>query len=287
MATIQQNDDLALEPLSTISVKGSGHPLDPFNVGQIIKPGELVDFVEITPLNRTELVMYNQLLAHAWADIGERGKVHKISKAVLRGSHESNDRLNKAFDRLMGAWARIQYKHPKTGKEKTLRVHLIGSNAEEQEKQGYFYWTFPPELLMIIENSRVWAKIKSQIMYSLSSKYSIRLYEMVARRIGMNKQFEVFDVDRLRGLMGVPPDKLVRFADLNKHCLKPALAEVNQLSDFKVSIAKIKRGRTVEKLMIEWSHKNAEEIREAAREREQASVGRSARRAGQVEVIQF
>lgn len=287
MASIREQEVSESVPLSTISVKGSGHPLDPFNVGQIIKPGELVDFVEITPLNRAELIMYNQLLAHAWSDIGERGKVHRISKAILRGSHESNDRLNKAFDRLMGAWARIQYKHPKTGKEKTLRVHLIGSNAEEQEQQGYFYWTFPSELVMIIENSRVWAKIKSQVMYSLSSKYSIRLYELIARRIGMHKQFEVFDVDRLRGLMGVPPNKLTRFADFNKHCLKPALAEVNQLSDFKVDIAKIKRGRTVEKLMLQWSHKDTGEIQTAAEERERASIGRSARRAGKVELIKF
>lgn len=287
MSSVHEQNTTEAAALSTIAVRGSGNPLDPFNAGQIIKPGELVDFVEITPLNRAELIMYNQLLAHAWQEIGERGKVHRISKAVLRGSHESNDRLNKAFDTLMGAWARIQYKNHKTGKEKTLRVHLIGSNTEEREEQGYFYWTFPPELVMIIENSRIWAKIKSQVMYSLSSKYSIRLYELVARRIGMHKQYEVFEVDRLRRLMGVPPDKLKRFADLNKHCLKPALAEVNQLSDFNVNIAMIKRGRTVEKLMIEWSHKEPDEIRTAANEREQASVGRSARRAGKVELIKF
>ncbi|MEM1223236.1 MAG: replication initiation protein [Verrucomicrobiota bacterium] len=287
MASIDESEKADDKPLSTISIRGSGHPLDPSSVGQIIKPGELVDFIEITALNRSELIMYNQLLAHAWPDIGDRTKVHRISKAVLRGSHESNDRLNKAFDTLMSAWARIQYKHHKTGEEKTLRVHLIGSNAEEKQEQGYFYWTFPRELVAIIENSKIWAKIKSQIMYSLSSKYSLRLYEMVARRIGMHKQFEEFSVDKLRTLMGVPKGKLKRFADLNKHCLKPALAEVNQLSDFHVGISMVKRGRTVEKLMINWSHKDAEEIRQAANERERSSVGRSARRAGRVEAITF
>jgi len=287
MASIHEPKVLEDKVPGTIGIRGSGHPLDPSNVGQIIKPGELVDFVEITPLNRAELIMYNQLLAHAWSDIGDRNKVHRISKAVLRGSHESNDRLNKAFDTLMGAWARIQYKHHKTGEEKTLRVHLIGSNAEEKQEQGYFYWTFPSELVAIFENSRIWAKIKSQIMYSLSSKYSLRLYEMVARRIGMHKQYEEFGVDKLRTLMGVPKGKLKRFADLNQHCLKPALAEVNQLSDFNVGISMVKRGRTVEKLLVNWSHKDAEAIRAAADERERSSIGRSARRAGRVEAISF
>ena len=273
-------------PISTINVRVTGHPLDPTNVGQIIKPGELVDFIEITPLNRSELIMYNQLLAYAWPTIGERGKVHRIRKAILRGSHESNDRLNKAFDNLMGGHIRIRYKD-ESGKEKLLRVHLIGSNTEEKQEQGFFYWTFPPELISIIENSRIWAKLKSQVMYALSSKYSLRLYELVARRIGMHSNFEIFDLDQIRGLMGVPDKKLKRFADLNRYCLKPALAEVNRLSDFNVSMAMIKRGRTVEKLMMNWHRKNPDERREAKKALEKITSSRSQKYGGRVELITF
>ena len=267
-------------------IKTSGQPLHPDNMGNIIKPRELVDIIEITPLNRSETILYNQLLAHAWNTIADT-KAHKIRKAVLRGSHDSNDRLNDSFDTLMGAWAKIRAKDPQTGEMATFRVHLLGSNKVEDKGDGYFYYTFPPDLLAIISQSNAWATLKSHIMYSLRSKYSIRLYEMIERRIGLHKQIEELSIDEFRGLLGVPEGKLPRYADFNKHCLQPALAEVNQLTDFVVSVAAVKKGRTVEKLVLHWSRKTPEELKKAHDERERSRIGRSARRAGSVEVITF
>lgn len=267
-------------------IKVTGQPLHPDNMGNIIKPRELVDIIEITPLNRAETILYNQLLAHAWNNIAA-SKVHKIRKAVLRGSHDSNDRLNEAFDTLMGAWAKIRAKDPQTGEMATFRVHLLGTNKVEDKGDGYFYYTFPPDLLAIISQSNAWATLKSHIMYSLRSKYSIRLYEMIERRIGLHKQFEELAIDEFRGLLGVPEGKLPRYADFNKHCLQPALAEVNQLTDFVVSVAAVKKGRTVEKLILHWTRKPPEERQRAHDERERSRIGRSARRAGSVEVITF
>ena len=92
----------------------------------------------------------------------------------------------------MSAWAKIRARDPATGEMATFRVHLLGTNKEEDKDDGYFYYTFPPDLLAVISQSRAWATIKSHIMYALRSKYSIRLYEMVERRIGLMKQYEVF-----------------------------------------------------------------------------------------------
>lgn len=275
----------ATRPLRSVDISVTGHPLDPSQVGQIIKPGELIDIVEITPLSRSQMVLYNQLLAHSWGAI-ETTRVHRIRKAILRGSHESNDRLHEAFDSLMGAWAKVKYKD-KAGRPKTARIHLIGENTEEDEEDGYFYYTFPTELIAIIQKSENWAKLKSQIMYALKSKYAIRLYEMLEKRVGLNKQSDAFTVDEFRALMGVPAGKLPRFADFNKHCLKPALAEVNQLMDFHIEMGVLKRGRSVEKLNLVWLKKDADALQEAAAERERSRIGRKARREGTVERIAF
>ena len=156
--------------LLATDVKVTGQPLDPNHVGRIIKPRELVDSIEVTPLSRSEMILYNQLLANAWNDIRER-PVHKILKAALRGSHDSNDRLEEAFDTLMTAYAKVRARDPKTGKMATYRLNLLGTNKEEDAKDGYFYYTFPPDLLAIIGESTTWAAIKSNIMYALRSKY--------------------------------------------------------------------------------------------------------------------
>ncbi len=270
--------------LRTLDLKVTGHPLDPNNIGSIVKPAELVDVVEISSLNRSELVLYNQLLAHAWNDI-EPGKVYRIRKSSLRGSHDSNDRLHESFDKLMGAFAKVKYRHPTTGRPVTTRINLLGPNTEEDADDGFFYYTFHESLIKILEASHTWARLKSEIMYLLRSKYSIRLYEMVERRINMDRQSETFTVDEFRALLGVPDDKLPRFADFNKHALKPAVEEINQLTDYVVTVAAIKAGRSVDKLILTWLKKAPDAIQEAARERERSRIGRTARRSGSVEVV--
>lgn len=272
--------------LLAVDVKVTGQPLDPDHMGRIIKPRELVDIVELTPLNRSETILYNQLLAHAWNDIRST-QVHRVQKAILRGSHNSNDRLEEAFDNLMSAWAKIRARDPQTGEMATFRVHLLGTNKEEDRDDGYFYYTFPPDLLAIIGQSKAWATIKSHIMYSLRSKYSIRLYEMIERRIGLDMQAEEFTVDEFRAMLGVPDGKLPRYADFNKHCLQPALEEVNHLTDFNVGLAAIKKGRTVAKLYLTWFKKGADDLRRAHEEREKHRSGRSARWRNSFDIITF
>jgi len=138
--------------LKTLGMRGTGDPLDPGAKGSFIKPAELVDAVEISALNRSELVLYNQLLANAWNDI-EPGKVYSVRKAQLRGTHESNDRLHEAFDRLMAGFAKIKYRDPETGTSKTVRIHLLGPNIEEDSDDGCFHYTFHPSLLTILQSS--------------------------------------------------------------------------------------------------------------------------------------
>lgn len=270
--------------LLAADIKVTGQPLDPGMTGKIIKPRELVDIVELTPLSRNESILYNQLLANAWNDIRTK-PVHKVLKASLRGSHDSNDRLEEAFDRLMSAWAKIRAKDPQTGAMTTFRIHLLGTNAEEERDAGYFYYTFPPDLLAVISQSRAWATIKSHIMYALRSKYSIRLYEMVERRVGLTKQFEEITLDQFRAYLGVPEGKLNRFADFNKYALKPAVEEVNQLTDFWVTVAAVKRGRAIEKLILRWDRKAPDHLKSAHAERERSRLGRRARWNGKVENV--
>lgn len=283
LLTTAERPQSAAKP-RTLDIKVTGHPLDPDNFGSIIKPAELVDAFDICSLNRSELVLYNQLLAHAWNDIAP-GKVYRIQKSLLRGSHDSNDRLHESFDRLMGAFAKVRYRDANTGKHVTLRINLLGPNIEEESNEGYFCYTFHSTLLTVLEHSQTWARLKSEIIYLLRSKYSIRLYEMIERRINMHAQSESFSVADFRALLGVPKDKLIRYADFNKHCLKPAIDEINQLTDYAISVGVVKRGRTVEKLTLTWLKKSPEAIKLAHAERTRSRIGRSARRKNSVEVI--
>ena len=63
----------------------------------------------------------------------------------------------------------------------------------------------------------------------------------------------------------------------NKHCLKPALDEVNHITDFIVDVMAIKKGRAVEKLVLSWFRKSPAVMRRAHDEREKSRVGRQVR----------
>src|SRR3954465_13732542 len=72
----------------TLRQRTTGNPLDPNDgTASLIKPGELVDVVEMTPLTLVDRRTYNLLLAFAWDRIDEDVE-HAIPKAVLRGAHK-------------------------------------------------------------------------------------------------------------------------------------------------------------------------------------------------------
>ena len=278
--------DTALIPsreYRTTDFKVQGNPLDPASASLIIKPGELIDVVEVTPLSLTESRIYNLLIANAWDRITEP-TVHRIKKADLRGGHESNDRLETAIQTLMGAIAVVH--HAVAGRPRKARVQLLGTNSEEIDERGYLYYKFPDELREIIRNSSVFARLRTQIMYSFQCKYALKLYELVEKRIQLKyKQAEYFEVGEFRSLLGVPAKKLKRFADFHRYALKPALREVNGLTPYTIEIGMIKKGKRVEKLLLSWGKKEPDERLEVIKELERHSSGRMARLQRSVERV--
>jgi hypothetical protein len=46
----------------------------------LVKPGELIDVVELTPLKLHDKRLFNEMLANAWGQIGEK-KEHRIQNS--------------------------------------------------------------------------------------------------------------------------------------------------------------------------------------------------------------
>ncbi len=265
----------------TVDRKVRGFPLSRDHDGVMVKPGELVDIVELSPLTLNDRRTYNLLIANAWEEILQPG-VHKVRKAALRGSHESNDRLGDSIRRLMGAIAEVRV--TAGGKPARLRVQLLGSNAEQDDDEdGFLYYSFPDELRDIIRRSEIFARLRTRVMYCFTSKYALCLYEIVQKRINLEqRQSEQFTVAELRALLNVPKGKLDRFADFNKYALQPALNELNALSEYTVEVGMVKAGRRVTHLKLLWIQKDFEGRMAALREVERCSVGRKARIEGKV-----
>jgi hypothetical protein len=249
----------------------------------MVKPGELIDVVEMTPLTLTDRRIFNQLIAYAWDRIADDAE-HVIAKTELRGTHNGNERIGDSIERLMSAIVRVKIE--RNGKPATLRVQLLAPNSEDKAADGMLRYRFSAEMRAIILHSATFGRLRHDVMLALQSKYALALYEMVQKRGNLRHQWsQEFTVEELRALLGVPKGKLPRFANFHNKALKPAVAEVNSLGDYGIKLAPVKSGRTVVAVKLSWWRKNEDELKAAFTELRRHSAGRRARLAGKVETL--
>src|SRR3954451_25202063 len=262
-------------PFRTLEAKPTDEP--------IIKPGELVDVIEMTPLTLADRRIYNQLIAHAWERI-DQAVEHVIPKRDLRGSHNVNDRVGESIERLMAAIVKIRV--VRDGKAEIERVQLLGGNVEQERPDGMVRYEFPAKLRRIIKESTIFARLQKEVMFALSSKYALALYEMIQKRGNLTSRCsEELELGELRELLGIPKGKLPLWGNLYQRALEPAMKEVSALSDFEVSIEPLKNGRKVTGVRLGWRRKDAEGVGKVWKELQHSKVGRKARLLGRVEAI--
>ena len=256
------------------------------NDHSIVKPGELVDIVEMTPLTLSDRRIYNLLIANAWDHIGEATQ-HSIRKSELQNSlHKGTDRMDDSIRRLMSAIVEVRVLRER--KWETKRVQLLGGNVIPDAEDGLIRYDFQPLMREIINESRVFARLHKQIMFALSSKYSLALYELIQKRGNLTKSFENLSITDLRNFLGVPPGKLSSWINLKNKAISPAVEEVSDLSEFVVSIEPIKgKARGFADVRLSWQRKGLPEPQQVERELSHSKVGRKARLAGTVERVEL
>ncbi|CTQ34780.1 replication initiation protein [Jannaschia rubra] len=253
------------------------------NADTLVKPGELVDVVEVTPLTLADRRIYNLLLENAW-DAIDKPVTHVIAKSLLRGSHNANDRIGASIERLMSAIVRIEVVWD--GDPAIERVQLLGGNVETLRSDGLLEYEIPARLRKIIGNSTIFARLQREVMFALTSKYALTLYEMVQKRGNLRwRASEKFTLEELRGILGVPRGKLGSWSNLKLRAIDPAVTEVNALSDYVVEIAPIKTGRAVTHVELRWWKKDGEGQGASARELGFSKVGRKERLTGTAEPV--
>ena len=109
---------------------------------------------------------------------------------------------------------------------------------------------------------------------------------MVQKRGNLRwRSSERFSLDALRGILGVPKGKLTSWSNLKLRALDPAVAEVNDLSDFMVAFEPIKSGRSVSHVELKWWRKDEEATGAAGRALQFSKVGRRVKAAGKEDQV--
>jgi hypothetical protein len=143
-------------------------------------------------------------------------------------------------------------------------------------------WWFSRLFCEVAEKSDHWAIMDRQTVFTLKSKYSILLFQHLASLVNLeHRNSKVLTLPNLRSVLSVADGKLSSWNDLNRYALKPAIAEINQLSRFRVEVKLIKDGRHVDAVRLVWQHKP--DLSETKAELGRPRIGRKARREGSAE----
>ena len=268
----------------TLRQRTTGNPLDPNDpTGSMVKPAELVDVVELTPLTLVDRRTYNLLIAHAWDRIDEDVE-HAIPKAVLRGTHKGNERLSDTIQRLMAG--QVEVRIIRDGKRYLQSIHLLGTVArpEDEEEDGNVYYRFPAELREIIRSPSIFARLQTEVMFCFTSKYALALWEMIQKRGNLkHKNTDEFTPDELRRMLGVPRGKLTEFSHSAALCSSRRWRRSMRCRATWSRSMPIRHGRKVVKLRLIWFAKDEQGLKAAYCEVQRHKAGRSARLAGTVE----
>lgn len=258
------------------------------SIDDMVTAGELLD-MRFQPgrsaLSLRAGKLLHTLIAEAGPDAG-LPKPHRISLARLNYKHHlSRDEVLETVRELFTVTVQLQVLNAKGNK--AVKIGPLLSDIErDEDDSGEFRYELSPVLRTALKNSNHWAVLSRRAVMSFQSRYSLRLYELISRRVGLEKvASEKFSIDDLRSLFGVPLNKLPRWQDLKIKVIEPAIEEVSHLTGLSVKYEPFKSARSVVGIVLIWREKDHADRVKAARELDRSSVGRAARRSGIVEAV--
>ena len=255
----------------------------PARPGEMIKPGEIIGTPGMEGWSLADRRTWNLLLMNAWSDrLDDPNADFTIPLRELRGLHNGNDRVRESLEKLQTTL--VSARMP-DGKRRTVQM-LGGTDIDDDDRiDGVLKYDFHRKLVPLLRRSEIYARMEAKILSAFTSKYSLALYEAISARVNLQKSSEELPISTLRQWLGVERGKLNQWADFNRFAVQPALAEVNGLAPYAVTIEPIKRGRKVDRVRVTWLKKApfspAEQA--ASQEASRHSAGRRARLAGTVE----
>jgi len=105
-------------------------------------------------------------------------------------------------------------------------------------------FSIDPLLKSIIKNPNIFTYIDLRVQRKLTSKYEVKLYELLADELNRSKKDNIitrlYSIGDLHRIFGVSPNSYLSDArEFNRHCIKGPMKEINEHSDLIVEIQDI------------------------------------------------
>ena len=193
---------------------------------------------------------WNVLLANAYNELPHKD-IHSVSMIELSaklgfdsGNQEYLKDILKSIVDCTVEWNLLN----KDNKQVWGAASLL---AFVEIEDGICFYQFPHPLRLKLHNPRVYAKLNLRLQNQFTSKYALILWELC---------FDYFDTDRGQGetpfipletfreLIGLENDEYPMFKELNRNVIKPAIKEINELTNYLVEVEQKRLSRRIAEL---------------------------------------
>ena len=193
---------------------------------------------------------WNVLLANAYSEL-QTSEIHRVSVVELAAKLGYNSNDLDYLKETLEALGACQVKWNLLNKDKKEKWGFANLLASAEIENGICSYEFPKPLRLKLHNPRVYAKLNLRLQNRFRSRYALVLWEIC---------FDYFDTDRDQGetpfipletfreLMGIEADEYQTFKALNQFVIKPAIKEINDLTDYHVEVEHKRLGRRIGEL---------------------------------------
>ena len=190
---------------------------------------------------------WNVLLANAYDELPNK-EIHRVSVVELAAKLGFNSRNQEHLKDMLKSLAECTVEWNVLGKDKKQVWGVATLLASAEIENGICTYGFAPHLRLKLYNPRVYAKLNLRLQNRFTDRHALILWEIcfdyfdTARDQG---ETPFIPLDTFRELMGVAPDEYPAFKTLNQCVIKPAIQEINELTNFFVEVEQKRESRKV------------------------------------------
>ena len=222
-------------------------------INEVIKASPAIQIQsKITHLQRRA---WNVLLANAYNELPNK-EIHRVSVGDLAKSLGFNSRDYDHIKDTLEALVDCTVEWNILGKDKKQVWGVASLLASAQIKEGICTYSFAPHLRLKLYNPRIYTKLNLRLQNRFTSRYALILWEVcfdyfdIARNQG---ETTFIPIETFRELMGLEKDEYPAFKELNRNVIKPAIKEINELTNFSVEVEQKRTGRKISDLKFRIS----------------------------------
>lgn len=190
---------------------------------------------------------WNVLLANAYDELPTK-EIHRVSVVELAEKLGFTSRNQDHLKDMLKALTECLVEWNTLGKDREQVWGVAALLASVEIEKGICTYAFAPHLRLKLYNPRVYAKLNLRLQNQFTHRYALILWEVcfdyfdTARDEG---ETPFIPLEKFRELMGVEANVYPAFKMLNQCVIKPAVKEINELTNFFVEAETKREGRKI------------------------------------------